>query len=83
MLSSTPLALPRPDAIAGYDILSVLGQVGQGVVYLAVQKATQRHVALRALPRLRGEHGSLAARTEVESWPQVPVVSGSAGRQFT
>ena len=37
----------------------------------------------KVLPPRRGERSSLAARTEVESWPQVSIVSGSTGAPFT
>ena len=44
---SGPLA---DGAIPGYELLRELHRGGQGVVYLATQKATKRHVAISGTP---------------------------------
>jgi serine/threonine protein kinase len=41
--------LPAPDAIPGYQILREIHRGAQGVVYQALQKATQRHVAIKVM----------------------------------
>ncbi len=43
-----PLSLP-PQLIAGYELLHELHRGGQGVVYVAVQKATRRRVAIKVM----------------------------------
>jgi serine/threonine protein kinase len=46
-----PIAMIPPQ-IEGYDILSPLGQAGQGQVWRAVQMGTHRHVAIK-IPHIR------------------------------
>ncbi len=40
---------PAPDLIPGYSIIREIHRGGQGVVYQAVQTATQRHVAIKVM----------------------------------
>jgi tetratricopeptide (TPR) repeat protein/tRNA A-37 threonylcarbamoyl transferase component Bud32 len=40
---------PSPDLIPGYEILSEIHSGAQGVVYLAMQKAAQRRVAIKVM----------------------------------
>lgn len=42
-------ALPPSDVFPGYEILHEIHRGGQGVVYLAIQKATKRRVAIKIL----------------------------------
>ena len=57
---------PRPPLplIPGYDLLRELSHGGQGIVYQAVQKSTQRNVAIKVL--LEGSYASEAARRRFE-----------------
>jgi len=56
-----PLENPRPilSEIGGYDIIREIHQGGQGVVYEALQKTTNRRVAIKVL-----RHGRLANKRE-------------------
>ncbi len=51
---------PATPTIAGYEIVRELHRGGQGVVYLAVQQATKRKVAIKLL--LDGAYASRSAR---------------------
>ena len=57
---------PQPGwpAILGYGILRELSHGGQGIVYQAVQKSTQREVAIKVL--LEGPYASESARRRFE-----------------
>jgi len=41
--------LPPPGAFPGYEIVQEIGRGGQGIVYAAVQRSTQRRVAIKML----------------------------------
>lgn len=45
--------------IDGYDLIREVGRGGQGIVYQALQRSTQRHVAIKVL-----RHGLLATASE-------------------
>ncbi|HEY3232003.1 MAG TPA: serine/threonine-protein kinase, partial [Roseiflexaceae bacterium] len=47
--SGAVAALTLPDALPGYEILREIHRGGQGVVYQAIQKSTQRKVAIKVL----------------------------------
>jgi serine/threonine protein kinase/Tfp pilus assembly protein PilF len=48
--SDTPgSAQPPPDSFTGYELVGEIHRGGQGVVYQALQKATRRKVAIKAL----------------------------------
>ncbi|MBI1826063.1 MAG: protein kinase [Planctomycetes bacterium] len=49
--------LPPPDSFPGYQVLSEVHRGGQGVVYKAIKKATNREVAIKVL------HGKSLATT--------------------
>jgi len=55
---------PATPAIEGYEIVRELHRGGQGVVYLAVQQATKRKVAIKLL--LDGAFASRSARKRFE-----------------
>lgn len=42
-------SMPSSDLFPGYDLIRQLGRGGQGVVYEAVQRATKRRVAIKAI----------------------------------
>ena len=46
---ASPSDLPLPGEIGGFQILSVLGRGGMGVVFEAEQRDPQRHVALKVI----------------------------------
>jgi serine/threonine-protein kinase len=61
-------ATPATELFPGYDVVRQIGRGGQGVVYEAVQRATKRHVAIKAI---RGgafvtPHERIRFRREVE-----------------
>src|SRR5262245_23169586 len=60
-----PLPLPA-DLIAGYELLEELHRGGQGVVYVAVQKATRRRVAIKVMREGPFADGRDIARFERE-----------------
>ncbi len=45
--------------LEGYDLIREIGRGGQGIVYQAIQRSTQRHVAIKVL-----RHGVLASAGE-------------------
>ncbi|MBN2128304.1 MAG: serine/threonine protein kinase [Sedimentisphaerales bacterium] len=51
--ASRPDPRPAPDAFTGYEIQSEIHRGGQGVVYLAVQEATRRRVAIKVFREQR------------------------------
>jgi serine/threonine protein kinase len=47
---ATPVALPRSSRLGAYELLSVIGAGGMGVIYRARDPLLQRDVALKLLP---------------------------------
>jgi serine/threonine protein kinase/tetratricopeptide (TPR) repeat protein len=62
-------ALPPPDAFPGYDILHEIHRGGQGVVYLALQRATKRRVAIKILHE--GPFAGTSGRSRFEREVQI------------
>ncbi len=60
---------PRPDAIRGYELIREIHRGGQGVVYLALQRTTRRHVAIKLLRE--GPFAGLGERARFEREIQI------------
>src|SRR5258708_3827651 len=50
-----------------YKLMKKLGEGGMGAVYLALDPATQRHVAVKVLPRALGANGEFVKRFKREA----------------
>ncbi|CAN0595154.1 unnamed protein product, partial [Laminaria digitata] len=59
-------AQPHPETIGHFNILSVLGEGGMGIVYEAEQHAPKRHVALKVI-RERSLHARIKRRFQHEA----------------
>lgn len=58
---------PPPDSFTGYKIIRELHRAGQGVVYQAIQKSTQRKVPIKVMregPFDEKDQASIFARDE-------------------
>ena len=65
--------LVLPERIGRYDVDSLLGKGGQGVVLLAHDRELDRHVALKLLkPSAAQEDGTLASEARIVSQLQHP-----------
>jgi WD40 repeat protein len=83
---------PLPVDLPGYEILRELGRGGMGVVYLAVQQALRRQVALKMIligPHAGGEHiarfrveAEAIARFQHPGIVQIIEIGAHAGRPF-
>jgi serine/threonine-protein kinase len=63
----TPALSPPPPAIAGYEILGVLGHGGMGIVYKARQLSRDRLVALKVIRKERLAHPEVVRRFRREA----------------
>jgi tetratricopeptide (TPR) repeat protein len=57
--ASSARSRPPEDLVEGYELLNELHRGGQGVVYRALQRSTNRHVAIKLLV-----HGAFASASE-------------------